>query len=41
MTHIPEEIRKEVGINSGHTVKALIGLLSEKSPIVRQKAGSC
>jgi len=38
MGHIPENIRKDVGINSGHTAKALIGLLSEKSPIVRQKA---
>jgi len=27
-----------VDINSGHTAKALVGLLSEKSPIVRQKA---
>jgi len=38
MGHIPEEIRKEVGINSGHSAKALIGLLAETSPIVRQKA---
>jgi len=38
MGHIPEEIRKDVGINSGHSAKALIGLLVEKSPIVRQKA---
>eukprot|EP01125_Pyxidicula_operculata_P007550 TRINITY_DN2562_c0_g2_i2.p1 TRINITY_DN2562_c0_g2~~TRINITY_DN2562_c0_g2_i2.p1 ORF type:complete len:1126 (-),score=250.20 TRINITY_DN2562_c0_g2_i2:7-3384(-) len=37
MGHIPLEIRKDVGINSGHTAKALIALLSEKSPIVRQK----
>jgi len=38
MVHLPEDIRKEVGINSGHTAKAIIGLLIEKSPLVRQKA---
>eukprot|EP01123_Difflugia_compressa_P007444 TRINITY_DN2025_c0_g2_i1.p1 TRINITY_DN2025_c0_g2~~TRINITY_DN2025_c0_g2_i1.p1 ORF type:complete len:585 (+),score=89.40 TRINITY_DN2025_c0_g2_i1:3681-5435(+) len=37
MGHIPEEIRKDVGINSGHTAKALIALIVEKSPLVRQK----
>jgi len=37
MGHIPVERRKEIGINAGHTSKALIALLSEKSPIVRQK----
>jgi len=36
--HLPEEIRKDVGINAGHTAKALISLLSAKSPIVRQRA---
>jgi len=36
--HTPEEIRKDVGINAGHTSKALISLLSSKSAIVRQRA---
>jgi len=38
MGHIPEEIRKDVGINAGHIAKAVVGLLGEKSPTVRQKA---
>jgi len=36
--HSPEESRKEIGINAGHTAKALVNLLSSKSPIVRQRA---
>jgi len=40
MGHIAddEEVRKNIGINSGHTAKALVALLSEASPLVRQKA---
>jgi len=40
MGHIPEDedVRKNIGINSGHTAKALVALLTEKSPVVRQKA---
>jgi len=38
LCHIPEDQRKDIGINAGHTTKALVGLLAEKSPIVRQKA---
>jgi len=35
--HLPEEMRKDVGINVGHTTKALISLLASKSPLVRQR----
>jgi len=36
--HLPEQARKNSGINAGHTAKAMIGLLTSTSPIVREKA---
>eukprot|EP01127_Copromyxa_protea_P018695 TRINITY_DN5940_c0_g1_i1.p1 TRINITY_DN5940_c0_g1~~TRINITY_DN5940_c0_g1_i1.p1 ORF type:complete len:1700 (-),score=516.03 TRINITY_DN5940_c0_g1_i1:86-4894(-) len=38
MGQLNADIRKEVGINPAHTSKALIGLLSSESPLVRRRA---
>eukprot|EP01126_Amoeba_proteus_P067356 TRINITY_DN9930_c0_g1_i5.p1 TRINITY_DN9930_c0_g1~~TRINITY_DN9930_c0_g1_i5.p1 ORF type:complete len:1273 (-),score=291.41 TRINITY_DN9930_c0_g1_i5:204-4022(-) len=36
--HLPQEMRREVGINPAHIAKAIIGLLSSESGLVRLRA---
>jgi hypothetical protein len=38
MGHLPEDMRKDVGINTGGAAKAITELMGDKSTVVRQKA---